>query len=1427
MKKSIFAGRDTELSALKEAYIEVVDKGATSTRVIGLIAEPGLGKTRIVQEFFNWVSTHYDAPGSEGYWPDELDSVGNNLLVTVSPNRCNDTAKLPFLWWGIRVPEGGNDSGISTSVLGSAVHDLRPHLEAKLRARRTQGRLKTGAKTAGDAAIDIAIETVVAVAGVGVAKTIGKAALDLFQLGQEQWEDSRPVSLQEAYEKQGTTLTTALINDLRHVLGSSNDRIPGILIIDDAQFSRTDPGITRFLAQLLEVSHDENWPLLIIVTHWEKEWWEHSRSDKVTIAKVLSKYDSAEGVVKIIQVPPNRHLDRLLSAELPGLKSEQYDQILNRADGNPRYLVEIIALAKENPQYFENRNVAASFSEEGLKELLKQSLSLHNTIKTRLAASSISVRAALSLASQQGTEFTRTLVEAVGLKLGFGEVGAGIVQAEQPHSFIRGATEPVTTFVQGIYREVAQQALPALLDPTEANNALADVVREMIRDQRAYDALTHVQRSLLHKLAIDLIGQSNIAADIKLACSAVAQEVRWMYATGDIWGAAATAKRYVELARLLSDDNLAIEDVSAVSSVLLESLEYQTSDEIFDRHIALMMRGVDTLDPTDAIELSTHLAYRGLLRRNRNSQNSDALADLDKAIDLLKSARVRSDSWPPNGDACEAMLLDHRAMARFQSSDAAGGKEDFIKAISLMESLRESAGWTSREQHILANLYSNRGMYLNDPEEAEADLSNAIKLREAVMYEDRYVEPAHMRWLSNGYIGRAKLRQQRGNLKGAEEDFLETIRLRKTLISTAGARIAPRDEIKAAEALQSLAEFYGRLGHREAELHAYKDSSDIIAKAEDKARDLQDQTFRFQLASFVTGFARSKWRAGLRDSAMQDQVATVELLMSIRESAPSGWSNEDEDTLLAAVHDLSNFQANVGQHQAALKNMAAAAQGRERLRREFRADYTPRLQRNLVRSKAGFAGRLNDVGRRLEALDQYRDCFPLMDGLSDAFFSSIGEDREQELAWLYERMAWCLHRLGRSKEAGESIDKAISLRAKLTGHSLADLEALANVFHTGAEVFDGQDYNRMLECCDQSFAAWERINESVPDSYWTINTLVDLSEVHCSRGNALFALNRDDEAAEHHQTQIQLLEQALTDADAPQLEWQNLRANGYHNLARVFKRKGDLDRAAKDYRTAVELRHKMKADAPDSWTPLKQEWLGNGYHGLSTALRETDLASAVEALDQAIAAREEHLELLQDSVPAQIILQLGDDCYDCGVDYLSSGRPKEALERFSKAINYRERAKSALGPDWKPKWESHLANAYALRSKCHLTLKDFDTARADADRAVSMRELLHQQGNESTITNLSYLLACDYFDRAHATRKNGRAKRADLNRAMELLIGFKEKSPDKWASDHARLRIVATRALAISLAAAFQFPTALRNFKRTLEFSIQDIEILR
>src|SRR5690606_15039199 len=279
--------------------------------------------------------------------------------------------------------------------------------------------------------------------------------------------------------------------------GPAGRRVPAVILIDDGQFSAFDPGVTAFLSALLPAMTAGRWPVMLIVTHWEREFAagldEATGLERSPMAAFIDQHSRQElDAVKVLRLAPIVGLEPLVTTRLPGLPGDQVRQLVTRAGGNPQFLEEIVRVAVDprNRMMFEGRNTAAAMTPAGLEALLAKSVKLHDVVAERFAASPESVQRALVLAGMQGAQFLRVLVgdAAAALEQEASHVEAAqaaLDEAELRHAYIASVSEAEGAFSQRIYHDVASEFLPAFYDVEEAHAAVRQVVADVMHGRRS------------------------------------------------------------------------------------------------------------------------------------------------------------------------------------------------------------------------------------------------------------------------------------------------------------------------------------------------------------------------------------------------------------------------------------------------------------------------------------------------------------------------------------------------------------------------------------------------------------------------------------------------------------------------------------------------------------------------------------------------------------------------------------------------------------------------------------------------------------------------------------------------------------------------------------------------------------------------------
>lgn len=555
-----FCGREEEVAALVEAYRAVARGDAEGPRVVVLLGEAGLGKTRLVQEFYARIAADAERAG-ERYWPPALGQVGDNLSVNPPDASWDPTQTMPFLWWGVRLVDPRGHNQVGTGVLaGHVERHLAPHLEAMYRAQRNRRRLRQLARMGGAVVADAVTDMVPVL---GLLKKVSEAGLELKGLHDAWRADRAPIDATALDSARRTSLIEQVLRDLGALFGAAGGpSVPMVLLIDDAQLSRFDPGVTAFVEALLPAMSAGRWPLLLLVTHWEREWEEDAEDGAPSVARALRAHAADRaGPMAVLPLRPLPDLEPVVAAALPGLPPEQRRALLQRAGGNPRYLDELL-LQTASPlarAWFVGRDPGAALTERGLEDLLRRGTSLTELAVHRFGDAPEAVQRTLALASLLGVEFLAPLLSRAtppGGAATLEETQASLEQAERVHGYLVRASQAVTAFRQPLYHDVARQFLPAYYDEEEAAAALASALRAGLHERAVLGDLTPEEVRVLARSAVLAFEQASDEADRRLAAHGLFLLLVDAREQGDVARALDLARRLASVVAAIGDEHL-------------------------------------------------------------------------------------------------------------------------------------------------------------------------------------------------------------------------------------------------------------------------------------------------------------------------------------------------------------------------------------------------------------------------------------------------------------------------------------------------------------------------------------------------------------------------------------------------------------------------------------------------------------------------------------------------------------------------------------------------------------------------------------------------------------------------------------------------------------------------------------------------------
>ena len=386
-----FHGREKELAWLRSHFDAVALRAAdgkfSGPRMACIVGESGIGKSRLVQELYIRLANdpQWD-PHEVSYWPN---AFGEGLVgLSVAPDMHGHAAMGPprFLWLGARACDPGNlhsEQGDPLARLSSA---LRGHAEVFDGHCSAWSRISTRAAETVQGELDDAIAKWPPLRSrswklhkhlkleieararrsflAALALKLGKSVLHGGR-ARDEAQGSADTAVEIA-EQVRRPVVDDLLDSFRLLLGAE-DSVPTVLWLDDAH--QADEEARRFVTELWEQASRCRWPLLIVVTHGEREW----RIRKLDRFRCVSPdardfvgFEGRDGVdVLVLESATAAALASWLADCLPALTPRHRALLLERAPADFHRLVEDFGGLLSNPGNFEGGDARSSLSDAG------------------------------------------------------------------------------------------------------------------------------------------------------------------------------------------------------------------------------------------------------------------------------------------------------------------------------------------------------------------------------------------------------------------------------------------------------------------------------------------------------------------------------------------------------------------------------------------------------------------------------------------------------------------------------------------------------------------------------------------------------------------------------------------------------------------------------------------------------------------------------------------------------------------------------------------------------------------------------------------------------------------------------------------------------------------------------------------------------
>jgi len=423
-------GRDDELAVLQQAW---EDARAGQVRYVRIAGEPGTGKTRLVQAFYELLSRDYDPPSEdhpEGYWPDLLE--GTQVQDTIRPSYLDSKKPppMPFFWWALRCNAGNEQLEESFAPYSDGVDQVFQHLTGLLQAKLRK-----------QAWVELAVEAVEGTLGailvLGTAVAVVSGIKDLAEFGKKMRATGR-MKEQAVTELRGQKVESRKLEDMvMQYIAALNDAgdknlptVPVVIALDDAQWA--DIRTIAFTQRLLVQAAEREWKLLVISTIRSNELAIQLESidepaglprTAASLERGLVRKKGAESVVRI---DIDNELDdsaakEVLRDNLSHPTDATLDRLLERTGRQPFYLVNYAALIREREWLDLDGNLTAS--DDQLRSIPKEITEIIDERLEHLDSKRLQV---LQWGSVQGQRFFEELIRRVAEEIGEFKASAAV-----------------------------------------------------------------------------------------------------------------------------------------------------------------------------------------------------------------------------------------------------------------------------------------------------------------------------------------------------------------------------------------------------------------------------------------------------------------------------------------------------------------------------------------------------------------------------------------------------------------------------------------------------------------------------------------------------------------------------------------------------------------------------------------------------------------------------------------------------------------------------------------------------------------------------------------------------------------------------------------------------------------------------------------
>lgn len=419
-----FYGRKEEIDTLNNLFNSVKNN---NPHFLSLFGDTGLGKTRLIQEFYQHLNQIDDV---NEYWPNHLSDTENtmSLIPEFKELYSSQSSSMPWMWVALRCPNDNERNSVPNNgeVLNQARNQIRLHLHGLFEAKKRSSSNIELAKSA------LSMLSSYAFPGGGplIVQTVGEvfgqanqsvdtfdAIKNLFDRWNIKKRDSNYVNVLAAQNY--TSLVEQSLEAFESIFNAHDKRLPTIplvLIVDDAQWM--DSMTFEFINQLFEKAIINTWPLFIIVTCWESSFKLQNDSftssnglNEKKLATLIHKYSSniRNENTTVINLSPleESYMFDIIDSKIPTLTLDMKKELVDHCSGDIELLIDHLTTLKSRPGFLTSSGRLSSPPPRlNLKSSNKKEIARKNIEQLGMELSTL-----IMVGSAQGMRFSKSFIE--------------------------------------------------------------------------------------------------------------------------------------------------------------------------------------------------------------------------------------------------------------------------------------------------------------------------------------------------------------------------------------------------------------------------------------------------------------------------------------------------------------------------------------------------------------------------------------------------------------------------------------------------------------------------------------------------------------------------------------------------------------------------------------------------------------------------------------------------------------------------------------------------------------------------------------------------------------------------------------------------------------------------------------------------------